>query len=129
MKTRIVKSALFASLTWLSLFAPTQAKAQLIPQPWASVGVEESEATFSVGAKFVGVGVELGFGPNDSTGVDVLKFFNLPAISPYIGIGFYSDDEDFAVSGGIHVNAADNLFLGVGYNSVRGINGQVGIRF
>ncbi len=37
--------------------------------------------------------------------------------------------EDIAVSGGVQVGAADNLFLGVGYNSVRGVNGQVGIRF
>ncbi len=129
MKTRVIERIAIASVALLSGFMPIQAKAQLIPQPWASVGVEDSEATFSVGAKVVGWGIELGFGPDDSTGVDVLKFLNLPVVSPYVGLGFYSDDEDVAVSGGIQVGAADNLFLGVGYNSVRGVNGQVGIRF
>jgi hypothetical protein len=128
-KTRVIGKALIASLTCFGVFAPLQAQAQFIPQPWVSVGVEHSDATFSVGAKVVGFGVELGFGSGDSTGVDVLKFINLPVISPYVGLGLYSDDEDIAVSGGVQVGAADNLFLGVGYNSVRGVNGQVGIRF
>ncbi len=119
MKTRVIGKALIASLTCFGVFAPLQAQAQFIPQPWVSVGVEDSDATFSVGAKVVGFGVELGFGPGDSTGVDVLKFINLPVISPYVGLGLYSDDEDIAVSGGVQVGAADYLFLGVGYNSVR----------
>ena len=123
----IAKSAI-ASVTLSVLFAPIQAQAQLVPQPWVSVGVEDSDATFSVGAKFVGFGVELGF-VDGETGVDVLKFINLPVISPYVGIGLYSGDENVAVSGGVQVGVADNLFLGVGYNSVRGVNGQVGVRF
>ncbi len=129
MKKKVIERGLIASLTGLGLFAPIQAQAQLVPQPWVSVGVEDSDATFSVGAKIVGWGVELGFGPGSSTGVDVLKFINLPVISPYVGIGLYSDDQDVAVSGGVQVGASDNLFLGLGYNSVRGVNGQVGIRF
>ncbi len=129
MKTRVRERVLIASLAGLGLFAPIQAQAQLIPQPWVSVGVKDSDATFSVGAKFVGFGVELGFAPDGETGVDVLKFINLPVISPYVGIGLYSGDEDVAVSGGVQVGASNNLFLGVGYNSVRGVNGQVGIRF
>lgn len=120
---------LTSSLSLLTVFPSNQANAQILPQPWVSVGVEDNDATFSVGAKIVGVGVELGFGPNGSTGVDVLKFLNLPVISPYVGLGLYSDDEDIAVSGGLQVSASDNLFLGLGYNSVRGVNGQVGIRF
>lgn len=123
----IAKSAI-ASVTLSVLFAPIQAQAQLVPQPWVSVGVEDSDATFSVGAKFVGFGVELGF-VDGETGVDVLKFINLPVISPYVGIGLYSGDENVAVSGGVQVGVADNLFLGLGYNSVRGVNGQVGVRF
>lgn len=123
----IAKSAI-ASVTLSVLFTPTQVQAQLVPQPWVSVGVEDSDATFSVGAKFVGFGVELGFADGE-TGVDVLKFINLPVISPYVGIGLYSGDENVAVSGGVQVGVADNLFLGVGYNSVRGVNGQVGVRF
>lgn len=129
MKTGVILKTLIASITCLTLLSPKQANAQLLPQPWVSVGAEDSDVTFSIGAKIVGIGVELGFGPDGATGVDVLKFFNLPVISPYIGLGLYSDDEDIAVSGGVQVGASDNLFLGVGYNSVRGVNGQVGIRF
>lgn len=129
MKTRLIETALIASLAGLGLLTPIQAQAQLVPQPWVSVGVEDSDATFSVGAKFVGFGVELGFAPDGETGVDVLKFIDLPVVSPYVGIGLYSGDEDVAVSGGVQVGASDNLFLGVGYNSVRGVNGQIGIRF
>lgn len=129
MKTAVIAKTVITSLTLSVLLAPIQANAQLVPQPWVSVGVEDSDATFSVGAKIVGWGVELGFGPGSSTGVDVLKFINLPVISPYVGIGLYSNDQDVAVSGGVHVGASDNLFLGLGYNSVRGVNGQVGIRF
>ena len=129
MKTAaIIATSAIASVTLSVLFAPIQAQAQLVPQPWVSVGVEDSDATFSVGAKFVGFGVELGF-VDGETGVDVLKFINLPVISPYVGIGLYSGDENVAVSGGVQVGVADNLFLGVGYNSVRGVNGQVGVRF
>lgn len=117
------------AIALLVLFTPSRANGQVIPQPWVSVGVEDSDATFSVGARVVGVGVELGFGPNGATGVDVLKFINLPVISPYVGLGLYSDDEDVAFSGGVQVGASDNFFLGVGYNSVRGVNGQVGLRF
>ncbi len=63
----------------------------------------------------MGFGVELGFADSE-TGVDVLKFIELPVISPYVGIGLYSGDKNVAVSGGVQVGVADNLFLGVGYN-------------
>ena len=129
METGVINRTLITSLTLLVLFAPSQANGQLIPQPWVSVGVENSDATFSVGARALGVGVELGFSPDGASGVDVLKFINLPVISPYVGIGLYSDDEGVALSGGVQVGASDNVFLGVGYNSVRGVNGQLGVRF
>lgn len=128
MKTTAIAKKLIAAVSLFVIFFPLQAKAQLVPQPWVSVGVEDNDATFSVGAKFVGFGVELGFADGE-TGVDVLKFIELPVISPYVGIGLYSGDENVAVSGGVQVGVADNLFLGVGYNSVRGVNGQVGVRF
>lgn len=128
MKSVAIAKRLIAAVSLSAMFLPLQAQAQLVPQPWVSVGVEDSDATFSVGAKFVGFGVELGFA-NGETGVDVLKFIELPVISPYVGIGLYSGDENVAVSGGVQVGVADNLFLGVGYNSVRGVNGQVGVRF
>ena len=65
-----------------------------------------------------------------ATGVDVLKFINLPVVAPYVGVGLYSGDESIAYSGGVQVGSgAENIFFGVGYNSVRGINGQVGLKF
>lgn len=75
------------------------------------------------------MGVELGTGSDGATGVDVLKFIRVPLVSPYIGLGLYSADKGIAVSGGVQVGATDNVFVGVGYNTVRGINGQVGVRF
>ena len=120
---------LMAALALAILSAPKPAASQLVPRPWVSVGVKDDDPTFSVGAKAVGLGVELGTGPGGATGVDVLKFVNLPVVSPYVGLGLYSEDEGVAYSGGVQVDASDNLFVGVGYNSVRGINGQLGIKF
>ena len=82
--------ALVVSLTGIGLFAPVTANAQLLPQPWVSVGGDEGDVTFSVGARIIGLGIELGFGPGNSTGVDVLKFINLPVVDPYVGVGYYS---------------------------------------
>lgn len=129
MKITVIRQIAIALVSLSTVSTPTAVKAQLIPQPWVSVGGDDGDVTFSVGARIIGLGVELGFGPGDSTGVDVLKFINLPVVDPYIGVGYYSDDEDFAVSGGVQIDAADNLFVGVGYNSVRGFNGQVGVKF
>ena len=129
MKTGLIAKTLLTSLSLLVFFAPSRANSQLIPQPWASVGVKDSEATFSVGARALDLGVELGTGPDGATGVDVLKFLSLPVVSPYVGVGLYSADKGVAVSGGVQVGATDNVFLGVGYNSVRGVNGQLGVRF
>jgi len=120
---------ILATSALVVLAAPTPVNAQLIPQPWVSVGGRDGDVTFSVGARVFDLGVELGRGPDSSSGVDVLKFFGLPVISPYVGIGLYSDDQGIALSGGLQVDTASNLVVGVGYNSVRGVNGQVGIRF
>lgn len=121
-------AALLASASIFTV-APSPASAQIVPQPWVSVGGNDGDVTFSVGARAFGLGVELGRGPDGASGVDVLKFLSLPVISPYVGLGLYSEDQGVAVSGGVQVNAASNLVVGVGYNSVRGVNGQVGIRF
>lgn len=129
MSVKTIKSALATSISLLVLLAPSRANSQLLPQPWASVGVKDSDVTFAVGVRAFDVGVELGSGPDGATGVDVLKFISLPVISPYVGLGLYSADKGVAVSGGVQVGATDNVFVGVGYNSVRGINGQVGVRF
>ncbi|MGB7440566.1 MAG: hypothetical protein WA919_05825 [Coleofasciculaceae cyanobacterium] len=128
-----MKILLCSILTPLLLTLTTsKATAQLVPQPWVSVGGREGETTFSVGARAFNLGVEYGWGTNDSNGVDALAFVNLPflgQISPYVGLGLYSEDEGVAVSGGVQVNPNDNLILGVGYHSIRGINGQLGFKF
>ncbi|OUL27217.1 hypothetical protein [Nostoc sp. 106C] len=129
MKTAVIAKALIASLGFVTLFTPNQASAQLIPQPWVSVGGNDGDVTYAVGARALNLGVELGAGPDGSTGVDVLKFINLPVISPYVGLGYYSEDKGVAVSGGVQVGATDHIFVGAGYNSVRGFNGQLGVRF
>lgn len=129
MNLKRIGTSVITCLTLAVLLAPRPAASQLVPRPWVSVGVKDDEATFAVGAKAIGLGVELGDGPNGATGVDVLKFLNLPVVSPYVGLGLYSADEGLAYSGGVQVDASDNLFVGVGYNSVRGVNGQLGVRF
>lgn len=129
MKIPVVTKALITSLGLLILLAPSQASAQLVPQPWVSVGVQDGDATYAVGARALNLGVELGTGPDGATGVDVLKFISLPVISPYVGVGLYSEDKGVAVSGGVQVSASKHVFVGAGYNSVRGINGQLGIKF
>ncbi|NEO32901.1 MAG: hypothetical protein F6K36_21245 [Symploca sp. SIO3C6] len=134
MKISILKKtmpcAIFASV--LVMLAQERVTAQLLPQPWVSVGGREGETTFSAGVRAFNLGVEFGWGTDDSTGIDGLVFFNLPflnQISPYLGLGFYSEDEGVAVSGGVQLNPGNNLVIGVGYHSIRGLNGQVGFRF
>ncbi len=129
MKTTVIVKTIMTSIGFLVLLTPQQAHAQLIPQPWVSVGGKDGDVTYSVGARALNWGAELGIGPDSATGVDVLKFISLPVVSPYVGLGYYSEDKGLAVSGGVQVGAGDNLFLGAGYNSVRGINGQLGIKF
>jgi hypothetical protein len=128
-KTAVITKTLIASVGFFTLFSPLRASAQLIPQPWVSVGGNEGDVTYSVGARAFDIGAELGFGPDGSTGVDVLKFLSLPFISPYVGLGYYSEDKGVAFSGGVQVRTSDNFFVGGGYNSVRGFNGQLGISF
>ncbi len=129
MKKAIIAKTLITSLGLLALFAPNQASAQLLPQPWVSVGGNDGDTTYAVGARALNLGVELGRGPKDSTGVDVLKFLSLPLISPYVGVGLYSNDKGVAFSGGVQIGATDHIFVGAGYNSIRGFNGQLGIKF
>ncbi|GBE92007.1 hypothetical protein [Nostoc cycadae] len=129
MKKAIITKTLITSIGLFALFAPSQASAQLVPQPWVSVGSKDGDTTYAVGARALNLGVEVGNGPDGATGVDVLKFINLPVISPYVGVGLYSQDRGVAVSGGVQVGATKHVFVGAGYNSVRGFNGQLGIRF
>lgn len=129
MKVVVIAKTLITSISILALFTPRQANAQLVPQPWVSVGGKNGDVTYAIGAKALGLGVELGVGPGGATGVDVLKFFKLPVVSPYVGLGLYSEDKGVAVSGGVQVGVTKNTFFGLGYNSVRGFNGQLGVKF
>lgn len=129
MKLAVLAKLMISSVGCLTLLAPSQVMAQIIPQPWVSVGGKDGDTTYAVGAKALNLGVELGTAEDGATGVDVLRFLNLPVISPYVGVGYYSEDKGVALSGGVQVNAGDRFFIGAGYNSVRGVNGQLGIRF
>jgi hypothetical protein len=128
-KKAFIANLLISSLSCLTLFVPRSASAQVLPQPWVSIGEKDGEVTYAVGVRALDFGVELGRGPNGATGADVLKFISLPVISPYVGVGWYSEDKGVAFSGGVQVGINENVFIGGGYNSVRGLNGQLGIRF
>jgi hypothetical protein len=129
MKPVVIIKTFITSLGLFVLLNSSQASAQIVPQPWVSVGGKDGDVTYAVGAKALGLGVELGTGADGSTGVDVLKFINLPVISPYVGVGYYSEDKGVAFSGGVQANATEHVFVGAGYNSVRGFNGQLGVKF
>ena len=126
MLARLIASLGIAAGTAIAV--PQPAQAQLKPQPWVSVGSKSGDTSFSVGARFLDFGLELGT-IEGATGVDVKRFIDLPAVSPYLGLGLYSADEGVALSGGVQFRPPGSLFLGVGYHSVRGANGQIGIKF
>jgi hypothetical protein len=127
MQSKSICVSIYVILTAIGLMSVTPAAAQLVPQPWVTVGSKDSTVTYGVGARFFDFGVELGTGPNSVTGVDALKFFSFPFVSPYAGLGIYGST--VAYSGGVQFTPPGNTFFGVGYNSVRGINGQVGFKF
>lgn len=91
MKSLLMIKTLFTSLGFLVLFNPSQTSAQIIPQPWVSVGGKDGDVTYAVGAKALSVGFEVGTGEDGATGADILKFLKLPVISPYVGVGYYSE--------------------------------------
>jgi hypothetical protein len=101
--------------------------AQLVPEPWVTVGSRNGTVSYGVGVKIFDLGAEI-TNSAGTTGVDVLKFFGFPLVSPYAGLGIYGD-RGVAYSGGVQFTPPGNTFFGVGYHSIRGINGQVGIKF
>ena len=103
-------------------------KSQILPEVWATVGSADDSISYGVGARFAGAGIEVGTGEDGSTGADFLSFINLPVVSPYFGLGYYSN-KDLAFSGGLHLKVGRRLTIGGGYHSVRGPNGQLGFRF
>ncbi len=118
-----------ASIAGANIFTANSAQAQLLPEPWVTVGTKDSSISYSAGVRIFDLGAEIGTAPQGATGVDVLKFFSLPVVSPYVGVGLYSGKESIAYSGGVQVAPPGNIFYGVGYHSLRGVNGQIGVRF
>ena len=113
----------------ISTISALPVKSQILPEVWATVGSADDSVSYGAGVRLAGVGIEVGTGEDGSTGGDFLTFISLPVVSPYVGIGYYSDDEDIAYSGGLHLNLGRRLVIGGGYHSVRGPNGQLGFRF
>jgi len=66
-KIAIIAKTLITSIGLLALFAPSQVSAQLIPQPWVSVGGKDGDITYAVGARAWNFGVELGTGPDHAS--------------------------------------------------------------
>jgi len=117
------------------ILAVKPARAQLIPQPWVSLGIQNSEPTYSVGVRALGLGAELGISNENAVGVDVMKFVNPPfisLISGYVGVGLYeqanTDGSEFAYSAGVQISPPGNFFFGAGYHNIRGVNGQIGLK-
>ena len=116
-------------ITTLFLSISKPVSSQIIPQAWASLGGKDGDFTYAGGVRFLSFGLEVGTGTEGATGGDVLAFLDLPFVSPYVGVGVYSGDDTFAYSGGVQLQPPGNFFLGGGYHSLRGLNGQIGIKF
>jgi hypothetical protein len=127
MQVKSICGSIFVILAAIGLIQVAPAAAQLVPEPWVTVGSKDGTISYGAGVKIFDLGAEIGTGSNVS-GVDVLKFFSFPAVSPYVGLGIYGD-RGVAYSGGVHLTPPGNTFFGIGYHSIRGINGQVGIKF
>ena len=128
MDFKLIYSSIFATLIAIAPLQVTPVSAQLIPEPWVTIGSKDSTLTYGVGVKIFDIGAEIGTGSGGTTGVDLLKFLSLPLVSPYVGLGLYSD-KGVTYSGGVHFSPPGNTFFGIGYHSVRGVNGQIGIKF
>jgi hypothetical protein len=128
MQFKFICGSMFAILSATAPLLTAPVSAQLVPEPWVTVGSKDGTVSYGAGVKIFDLGAEIGTGAGNVTGVDVLKFFSFPFASPYAGLGIYGD-KGVAYSGGVHFTPAGNTFFGIGYHSVRGINGQVGIRF
>ena len=128
MQSKSIYRSILATISLITVSQATPAVAQLIPEPWVTVGTKDSAFTYGAGVRLLDFGAEIGTGPNGVTGVDALKFISFPVVSPYVGLGLYGD-KGIAYSGGVQIYPPGNTFLGVGYHSIRGISGQVGFKF
>ncbi|MGL5876934.1 MAG: hypothetical protein ACRC2V_04000 [Xenococcaceae cyanobacterium] len=125
-----IKIVIFGtSIALITIGLSKPAYSQLLPRVWGSVGAKNDDVSYAGGVRFLNIGVEVGTGEDGATGGDLLGFISLPFVSPYAGIGIYSGDDSVAYSGGVHINPPGNFFFGAGYHSIRGINGQIGIKF
>jgi hypothetical protein len=128
MKLKSICGVLTTTIALLAVAQIQPAAAQFIPQPWVTVGGKDGGVSYGVGVKVFDLGVEFGTAPNSVTGVDALKFISLPFLSPYVGLGVYGN-KGVSYSAGVQFEPPGNTFFGVGYHSIRGINGQIGIKF
>ncbi len=126
MQFKSIAGSILATLVTLGAIQATPVSAQLVPEPWVTVGTRDGSVSYGAGVKIFDIGAEIA-NAKGKTGVDVLKFISLPAVSPFVGLGLYG--EDVTYSGGVQFSPGGNTFFGVGYHSIRGINGQVGIKF
>ncbi|WP_309735902.1 hypothetical protein, partial [Chamaesiphon sp. OTE_75_metabat_556] len=124
MQFKSIAGSILATLVTLGAIQATPVSAQLVPEPWVTVGTRDGSVSYGAGVKVFDIGAEIAT-VNGKTGVDALKFFSLPAVSPFVGLGVYGGD--VAYSGGVQFSPGGNTFFGVGYHSIRGVNGQVGI--
>jgi hypothetical protein len=126
MQFKSIAGSILATLGIFGAIPAPSASAQLVPEPWVTVGSKDGSVSYGAGVRIFDIGAEIA-NAKGKTGVDVLKFISLPAVSPFVGLGLYGGD--VAYSGGVQFSPGGNTFFGVGYHSIRGINGQVGIRF
>ena len=103
------------------------ASSQISPEIWGTVGAIDDLISYGAGARLGSTGIEVGTGEEGATGADFLTFIRFPIISPYLGVGYYSGDENIAFSGGGHLNFGGIFVVGGGYHSVRGPNGKLGL--
>lgn len=126
LKTTLVSAGLIVAA---SIASAKPSLGQVLPQVWGTVGVQDEDISYGGGVRLFGWGLEVGTGEEGATGGDVLKFIDFPIVSPYVGIGLYSGDDAVAFSGGVQIRPPGNVFFGAGYHTIRGINGQIGIKF
>jgi hypothetical protein len=126
MQFKSIAGSILVTLGTIGAVQATPISAQLVPEPWVTVGTRDGSVSYGAGVKIFDIGAEIA-NAKGKTGVDVLKFISLPAVSPFVGLGLYGGD--VAYSGGVQFSPGGNTFFGVGYHSIRGINGQVGIKF
>ncbi|MEM7762211.1 MAG: hypothetical protein AAF298_29460, partial [Cyanobacteria bacterium P01_A01_bin.40] len=109
---RVISTSMLTAC--VATISAESASSQVLPQVWGTVGAVDDLVSYGAGVKLVGIGIEVGTGEEGATGADFLKFVDLPVISPYLGLGYYSGDEAIAFSGGAHLNLGRRLIVGAG---------------